>query len=310
LKLSEAVRLYVERKQSTGCKYLSTERILTASSRQMGNAGLANLTPTKIATFLSGPRTSTVTWRAKHGALRVFFEYWAIRDQIKTSPMPPNLPKPTNSFVPYIYSRAELRRLLDATAISQQERWCRMSAGTFRTLLLFLYATGMRLGEAIKLKRSEVNLTNGVVMVRDTKFYKSRLVPLGSELQEVLRQYLSTSSGSRQPATPLFFTKSGEAVTMYLADLSFKRLRRCAGIKREETSSFQPRIHDLRHTFAVHRLISWYKQGANVQRLLPALSTYLGHVELKATQRYLTMTPELLREANGRFESYVFGEIQ
>lgn len=185
-----------------------------------------------------------------------------------------------------------------------------MSARTFRTLLLFLYATGMRLGEAIRLKRSEVDLANGVVMVRDTKFYKSRLVPLGSDLQEVLRQHLSMSSGSSLPTTPLFSTKSGEGVTIYVADLSFKRLRRCAGIKREHTSSFQPRIHDLRHTFAVHRLISWYKQGANVQRFLPALSTYLGHVELKATQRYLTMTPELLREANGRFESYVFGEIQ
>jgi integrase/recombinase XerD len=85
----------------------------------------------------------------------------------------------------------------------------------------------------------------------------------------------------------------------------FEKLRRLAGIVRHDVASHQPRIHDLRHTFAVHRLTAWYKQGADVQQLLPALSTYLGHVALKSTQRYLTMTPELLQQANSRFESYV-----
>jgi len=83
-------------------------------------------------------------------------------------------------------------------------------------------------------------------------------------------------------------------------------LRRHARVQRHDGGCFQPRLHDMRHSFAVHRLISWYRQGADVQRLLPQLATYLGHVHIAATQRYLTMTPELLREASQRFERYAW----
>jgi integrase len=92
-----------------------------------------------------------------------------------------------------------------------------------------------------------------------------------------------------------------------LIESAFQRLRTFAGIRRSDASSRQPRLHDLRHTFAVHRLTEWYKTGADVQKLLPALSTYLGHVDLRSTQCYLTMTPELLKEANCRFQEYVYG---
>jgi integrase len=105
----------------------------------------------------------------------------------------------------------------------------------------------------------------------------------------------------------LFQAKSGGPLAVQIADTSFSRLRRIAGIERRDDSYFQPRLHDLRHTFAVHRLTEWYRQNADVQRLLPALSTYLGHVSLSATQRYLTMTPELLEQANRRFEHYACG---
>jgi len=91
------------------------------------------------------------------------------------------------------------------------------------------------------------------------------------------------------------------------SNANFRRLCILAGVRRSDTSSRQPRLHDLRHTFAVHRLTEWYKTGANVQLLLPALSTYLGHIDLRSTQCYLTMTPELLAEANHRFQDYVDG---
>ena len=87
-------------------------------------------------------------------------------------------------------------------------------------------------------------------------------------------------------------------------------MRKRAGLHREKESRYQPRLHDIRHTFAVHRIVAWYQEGANVQRLLPFLSTYLGHVGLDATQRYLTMTPELLRQANRRFERYVLSGVK
>jgi len=89
----------------------------------------------------------------------------------------------------------------------------------------------------------------------------------------------------------------------------FGRLRQAAAIQREPTARYQPRIHDIRHTAAVHRLIAWYRAGADVQRLLPQLATYLGHVEIRSTQRYLTMTPELLQQASVRFERYAQSEV-
>jgi site-specific recombinase XerD len=106
---------------------------------------------------------------------------------------------------------------------------------------------------------------------------------------------------------PLFQSRLHKQVPRQVVETRFRILCNLAGVRREESSPYQPRIHDLRHTFAVHRLTVWYRKGDDVQALLPALSTYLGHVELHSTQRYLTMTPELLGEANRRFERYVCG---
>jgi integrase len=153
----------------------------------------------------------------------------------------------------------------------------------------------------------DLDLTLDLVTIRDTKFYKSRLVPLGPDLARLVREYLHQPGRRNQPYRLLFQAKSGGPLAVQVADTSFSRLRRIAGIERRDDSYFQPRLHDLRHTFAVHRLTEWYRQNADVQRLLPALSTYLGHVSLSATQRYLTMTPELLEQANRRFEHYACG---
>jgi site-specific recombinase XerD len=182
-----------------------------------------------------------------------------------------------------------------------------MSGATFRTLLLFLYGTGMRLGEALRLRLMDVDLSVGLITIRDTKFYKSRLVPLGRDVRKLLQQYLEMPARQNQHYRPLFQTKSCNPIRLQVVEKCFVRLRRIAGIARHDESSYQPRLHDLRHSFAVHRVTAWYRQNKDVQRWLPALSTYLGHVDLSATQRYLTMTPELLEQANRRFEHYVRG---
>jgi len=131
-------------------------------------------------------------------------------------------------------------------------------------------------------------------------------VPLGADLINVLTGYAikRRSEHPAQPDAPFFASRTGKRITLRAADGIFSRLRLLAGVRRSDGGRFQPRLHDLRHAFAVHRLVSWYRQGADVQRLLPQLATYLGHVHIAATQRYLTMTPELLREASKRFEKY------
>jgi len=107
-----------------------------------------------------------------------------------------------------------------------------------------------------------------------------------------------------QPEAPFFVSRTGSRLTRRAAEHTFSRLRLRAGVLRHDGSRYQPRLHDLRHAFSVHRLVAWYRQGADVQRLLPQLATYLGHIHIATTQRYLTMTPELLQEASKRFEHY------
>jgi integrase len=137
-------------------------------------------------------------------------------------------------------------------------------------------------------------------------------VPIGPRLTAVLRTYADDrrwQGHANNRAHPFFVTRTDTAVTRGMAEAAFVRLRNSADIAREDGARYQPRLHDLRHTMAVHRLVAWYREGADVQRLLPQLATYLGHVDVAATQRYLTMTPELLEEASRRFERYTQPEV-
>lgn len=307
MKLTAAIDMYVLHRQATGEKFQGPFVALRAFSRRYGNGSLRAITSAEVKQFLDVPQTGPATWRRKYGTLRDFFAYWRCRGKLNTVPMPPTAPKYTQTFVPYIYSDRELRLLLEAVPRCQQNVECRISAATLHTLLLFLYGTGMRVGEALRMRLADVDLDNGVITIRGTKFYKSRLVPLGADVVRVLRQYLATPGRWNQHYRPLFQSRQHKRLGHSTVDANFRRLCILAGVRRSDTSSRQPRLHDLRHTFAVHRLTEWYKTGENVQLLLPALSTYLGHVDLRSTQCYLTMTPELLAEANRRFQSYVYG---
>lgn len=172
-----------------------------------------------------------------------------------------------------------------------------------------LYGTGLRIGEALGLDLADVDLESALLRIRETKFYKTRIVPVGADLTRVLRDYLlERSKGAPIPADgPFLLTRQGKRPSRAGAEEAFKQLRRQAKVSRIDGSRCQPRLHDMRHTYAVTRLVRWYREGADVQRLLPQLATYLGHVHISGTQRYLTMTPELLRQASLRFERYALG---
>jgi len=307
MKLAAAVDVYLMHRRAMGQKFDSPSVALRAFSRRYGNRSLQGITSAEVKQLLDVPQTGPAAWRRKYGVLRDFFAYWRCRGKVNAVPMPLAAPKYTQTFVPYIYSRRELRLLLDAVPRCQRRSTCRTSEITLRTLLLFLYGTGMRMGEALRLRLVDVDLDRAVITIRGTKFYKSRLVPLGADVVQVLRQYLATPGRWNQHYRPLFQSRQHKRLGHSTVDANFRRLCILAGVRRSDTSSRQPRLHDLRHTFAVHRLTEWYKTGANVQLLLPALSTYLGHIDLRSTQCYLTMTPELLAEANHRFQDYVDG---
>jgi site-specific recombinase XerD len=209
------------------------------------------------------------------------------------------------AFVPYIYSEAELRRLLEAVPAACAGR-VSVDGDVYRTLLLLLYGAGLRISEALALNTSDVDLADATLRIRETKFFKTRIVPLGADLTKVLTAYADKRNAdmAARPDAPFFCFRDGRRLSRSAAQGAFRRLRACANISREGGPYRQPRLHDLRHSAAVHRLIAWYRKGADLQDLLPKLSTYLGHVNLSATQRYLTTTPELLREASLCFERY------
>jgi site-specific recombinase XerD len=290
-----------------GMRFRAESVILNAFCRAMGDIDLAQVSPSSVAHYLAGAGPITAFWHRKFEALSGFYRYAVSRGFTSWSPLPTILPKRPAAFTPYIYTDAAYQRLLAMTSLLDQSRRCLVGTGTFRTLLLLLYATGLRISEALSLTLSDVDLPQRLLTIRDTKFFKTRWVPVGPQLSPVLVAYAKMRQQMPRPArneSAFFATRRGTAVTRGTAEHIFRRLCEQTGVRRSDGGRFQPRLHDIRHTFALNRLISWYREGKDVQQLLPCLSTYLGHVDVTATQRYLTMTPELLHEASLRFQHY------
>ena len=304
--LTDAIELYISRRQAASGRFESPAITLRSFSRRCKGLSLRQVRPAHVSQFLDKPHTQPITRQGKYGALRMFFEYWSLRGKLKTLPLPP-AQRCVRTFVPYIYSWTELRALLDSVPQCQRNRACSMSATTFRTLLLLLYGTGMRLSEALRFSLADVALGDRLITIRGSKFYKSRLVPIGQDLQRILLEYRDQAPRRGKDHLPFFQSREKRLISTASAQSSFRRLCQLANVRRRDTTASQPRLHDLRHTFAVHRLTEWYRHGADTEHLIPALSTYLGHLDLHSTQHYLTMTPELLAQANRRFESYVKG---
>ena len=170
-----------------------------------------------------------------------------------------------------------------------------MDSGTFRIFLLTLYATGMRTGEALTLLREDVDVKRRAITIRGGRFNRVRTIPIGPDLCARLRRH-KHNLGRLPVGSPNFFVgKDGKALKENALIVAFRKLRRLAGIERYDGAIYQPRMHDLRATFAVHRLTSWLRQGADVNRLIPALSAYMGQCGLGSSERYLKLTPERYR---------------
>ena len=296
-----------------GMRFHTETASLKAFCRSLGEIDIREVQPQPVLAFLSGERKGpvTATWHLKFKILTGFYRFALSRGYVDFCPLPTTLPQCPPPLKPYIYTLQDLRRLLDGTD-SLRTRMSPLQATTMRTLLLLLYATGLRISEALSLTLADVQLEESLLLIRDSKFYKTRWVPTGPHLTPQLEAY--AKQRGRLPllqgkASAFFCTRTGRALSYDRASRLFRRLRSRLGIRREGRARYQPRISDFRHTFAVHRLVSWYRQGADVQRLLPHLSTYLGHLEIKHTQRYLSMTPELLTEASKRFQRYAFSEV-
>ena len=307
--LREAIEQYVLWRQAHGAKFTTGANLLRSFlGHADGDAACDAVTTAQVLAFLAGEGPLTRHRENKYYALAGFWRHAISRGHARRSPLPNDEPKSPFRTPPYIYSRDELQRLLDpATVASSRRGAVQLDAVTFRTLLLLFTGRGCASARRPASPWPTSTWRNAVLTIRATKFYKSRLVPIGPQLAAVLettclcgrreracagrtRSSWRTGTARGSPAAPF----RPHSMRCGASPASARRGGRTA----------VPRLHDLRHSFAVHSLTGWYRQGADVQRLLPVLSTYLGHSDLEGTKVYLSMTPELLEQASLRFARY------
>ena len=262
-----------------------------------------------ITRFVNRDGTSAETIAKKHRVLAGFFRYAVTRCRLKASPMPSfERKRGAASFTPYIFSEAELKRLLAAVRrlaarVPRSTRTpCAPSCGSCTAPDCVVARRAVSRFQMSTYPRSLLN-------IRGTKFFKTRIVPISARLSAVLKAFVAKhyTRPSRDGGDLLFCKRDGTPLTNSAIGAAFRRLRAIAGIKRDGGARNQPRLHDLRHTAAVHRVTSWYRVSADLNDLLPKLATYLGHKDLSGTQRYLTMTEEVLAEASRGFEAFAQG---
>jgi integrase len=307
MNVSDAISLYLTHKRSLGHRFLTEGNVLRAFRKAVSDRPMNGIEAADVLAFLDGDGGPvTEYWVKKYHVLAGFYRFALSRGLVTQAPLPRRIPLRTvPEFVPYVYSEDELRRLFAACAAACPGR-CHLEGDVMRAVLILLYGAALRLGEALSLTVADVDLIESLLQVRETKFFKSRVVAMGRDLTGVMRDYLELrrTRHSTLEASPFFCCRDGGPIPKHMMEAAFRRARDYAGIGRDGGSRRQPRLHDLRHSGVVHRVVAWYRRGDDVQDLLPKLATYLGHVDLHGTQRYLTMTPELLREASLRFEHY------
>lgn len=221
-----------------------------------------------------------------------------------SSHVPDTIPSGRNAdgYHAHIYSSAEVSSLLRIASLLSPEKPLR--AQTYATVIGLLYATGMRISEAIGLNMKDFHQDTGLLYISEGKFGKSRWIPLSPSARQAVEHYIDLRSMSppADPETPLFINLCGRRLNRDTVSGMFRGMLRQAGLRTGKGPG--PRLHDLRHSFAVRRLLQWYQEGKDVNARLPWLATYMGHVHIAHTMTYLHATAELLQEVGSRFETH------
>ena len=298
--LRDAVADYLTIRRALGFKLVEHHRLLYDFVAFLEQVGASTIT-TELAVAWAVRCRGTEGWKAARlSVIRGFAGYMRTIDPATEIPPTGILIARKHYAVPYLYSDQEIGRLLaEAAALRPPLR-----AATYYTLLGLLAVSGMRIGEALRLDRDDVDLDAGVITIHRTKFGKSRQLPLHPSTTAALARYdRRRDELCPNPHAPSFFVSTrSNRLDKSGAQYVFRALRRRAGIERPRGSP-QPRLHDLRHAYAVQTLLDWHRSGVDVQARMLWLSTYLGHVEPSDTYRYLTAAPELLALAAKRLET-------
>lgn len=300
--LQEAMQEYLALRRGLGFKMHDAGLKLPEFVRFLEQRHASHIT---IELALEWAQQSTTVrppeWARRLSFVRGFARYRSATDPLTQIPPPGLLPHRARRAKPYLYTNEEIERLLSAAL--ELSPATGLQPWIYYCLFGLLSVSGMRISEALDLEVNDVDLNAAVLTIRGTKFGKSRLVPIHASTGAVLAEYLARRERflAGRPASHVFVSSRGNRLDGGQVHRTFYRLSRQTGL-RGPCASHGPRLHDFRHRFAVQTLLHWYRAGEDVERRLPVLSTYLGHVHVADTYWYLSAWPELMAQAMARLE--------
>lgn len=317
--LADPIARFLAAKRTMGCRFGTEDRALRLLDRYLIEqrvASIRDVTDDVLEAFLASRPRSGTSYNNLLSVVRRLFEWMVDQQELLCSPLVTPAQPPSARRLPYLYDPATIRRILAYAAELPDGTRAPHRGATYATIFALLAGLGLRVGEVSRLQCADVDLEREVLLVRNSKFGKSRLVPFGPRLAARLRSYAALREqrlGIPDPAAP-FFTWNGRApvVTNSIRNAFRDHLLPRLALP-VSPGTRAPCVHGLRHSFAVRTLMRWYREGLDPQARLNHLSTFLGHVGIHSTAVYLTITGELLESANQRFEAFavrVLGEAR
>ena len=302
--LRKALADYLTMRRALGYKLDKAERLLGQFVAFAEDRGEAHIRTETALTWATRPEDAAAIWTSRRLAeVRLFARHLRTLDEATEVPPDDLLPARARRATPYLYTPQEVADLMRATEILRGSH----VQATYRTLIGLLATTGMRIGEAIGLDRDDFDAGNGIVTIRHGKFDKARVLPLHPSTVAALDDYLRRDDRPRERNTPtLLISSTAKRLRYTTVQPIFQKLLRHCGIA-PHSATCRPRIHDLRHSFAVSTIVDDYRSG-NPGSRLAILSTYLGHADPGDTYWYLSAAPELLGLAGERLERHLRGD--
>lgn len=306
--LADPIRWFVSYKRALNRQFrteaaslLLLDAYLTASS--VGT--WSEIRPSLIDGFLgSRPRDRPRSYNHLRGIIHRFSQWAVLQGLTAVNPVQARPRRATSNRLPFFFDLQSATRLLTVARALPDRSKGRRRGMIYETIFALLFGLGLRVGEVTRLRVGDFDLPRGTLFIRQTKFGKSRLVPMGPSLAAGLQRYLEGQSLAESATDrPMFSFTSRGCVHEGTISQTFHQLVPRLGLDIADGVS-PPRVHDLRHSFAVGTLTRWYRQGVDANRRLLHLSPFLGHVSPTTTAVYLSITEELLRQANVRFGSF------
>ena len=307
--LAEKFESFVRLRQASGRDYESQAYLLSRFDRFLVEEHFTGSRITREMTEGYLRTLAALSQRTRYNrfcVVRQVCEYLALDDPKSEVPRPLRKVDSRHAHVPYFYEAEEVQSLLEAAG--RLNTTDRLYPHTARTFLGLLYSTGVRTGEALALNLQDYEPRKEALHVVEGKFRKARWLPLAPSAAQALRAYLERRTlCNAAPTAPLFLGPRGGRLTYGEIYQTFRRLLQECRIRHRP--GFGPRMHDFRHTFALQRLLEWYREGLDLNAELPSLATYMGHADLRGTQVYLQATPQLIEQVDQRFRNHFLKHV-